>query len=113
MCKRFVNWKKTLVTLDQGYLTSVVSSYDTEGPFYCKLFINTCNIGYKNPGKLRKRITQRGHTERTHIRTPFGPRLGPVPTDRRQRLRQATVRLGHGDHYGATGLPLHSSELSR
>jgi hypothetical protein len=34
MCKRFVNWKETLVTLDQGYLTSIVSSYDDiEGSF--------------------------------------------------------------------------------
>jgi hypothetical protein len=32
MRKHFINWKETFVTLDQGCLTSVVSSYeDIEG----------------------------------------------------------------------------------
>jgi hypothetical protein len=38
MCKRFVIWKETFVTLDQGYLTSTVSSYDDiEGSFYIQI----------------------------------------------------------------------------
>ena len=38
MCKRLVNWNETFVTLDLGYLTSTVSSYDDiEGSFYIQI----------------------------------------------------------------------------